>query len=158
MKVVNLITSFSLSGGRKPPKRCQASRVENQKLRTVNLLTFFKATHQSKRTTEDEMASLTWVWVNSGSWWWTGRAGVLQSMGSQSQTRLRDWTELKQSKSKSAFPTKATGVSGLWSHFLLKMFALLLLNLRCYMNNNDHVVSDRYKSSKSADRSCKKEE
>jgi len=32
------------------------------------------------------MASLTqrtWVWVNSGSWWWTGRPGVLQSMGSQ---------------------------------------------------------------------------
>ena len=32
------------------------------------------------------MASLTqwtWVWVNSGSWWWTGRPGVLRSMGSQ---------------------------------------------------------------------------
>ena len=25
----------------------------------------------------------TWVWVNSGIWWWTGRPGVLQSMGSQ---------------------------------------------------------------------------
>ena len=25
----------------------------------------------------------TWVWVNSGSWWWTGRPGVLQSTGSQ---------------------------------------------------------------------------
>ena len=43
------------------------------------------------------MASLTqwiwWVWVNCGSWWWTGRPGVLQSMGSQ---RVRyDWaTEL----------------------------------------------------------------
>ena len=24
----------------------------------------------------------TWVWVNSGSWWWTGRPGVLWSMGS----------------------------------------------------------------------------
>ena len=32
------------------------------------------------------MASLTqwsWVWVNSGSWWWTGRPGVLPFMGSQ---------------------------------------------------------------------------
>ena len=30
------------------------------------------------------MASLTrwtWVWVSSGSWWWTGKPGVLQSMG-----------------------------------------------------------------------------
>ena len=25
----------------------------------------------------------TWVWVNSGSWWWTGRPGVLRFMGSQ---------------------------------------------------------------------------
>ena len=35
----------------------------------------------------------TWVWVNSGRWWWTGRPGVLQFMGSQ---RVRhDWaTEL----------------------------------------------------------------
>ena len=44
------------------------------------------------------MASLTrwtWVWVNSGSWWWTGRPGVLWFMGLQkSQTRLSNWTEL----------------------------------------------------------------
>ena len=42
------------------------------------------------------MASSTpWIWVsvNSRSWWWTGRPGVLQSMGLQSQTRLSDWTE-----------------------------------------------------------------
>ena len=39
----------------------------------------------------------TWVWVNSGSWWWTGRPGVLQPMGLLSQTRLRYWTDrLKQ--------------------------------------------------------------
>ena len=25
----------------------------------------------------------TWVWVDSGSWWWTGRPGVLQFIGSQ---------------------------------------------------------------------------
>ena len=25
----------------------------------------------------------TWVWVDSGSWWWTGRPGVLRLMGSQ---------------------------------------------------------------------------
>ena len=35
----------------------------------------------------------TWVWVDSRSWWWTGRPGVLWSMGSQ-RVRL-DWaTEL----------------------------------------------------------------
>ena len=36
----------------------------------------------------------TWLWVNSGSWWWTGRPGMLQFMGSQSRTRLSNWTEL----------------------------------------------------------------
>ena len=36
----------------------------------------------------------TWVWVNPGSWWWTGRPGVLRFMGSQSRTRLSDWTGL----------------------------------------------------------------
>ena len=46
------------------------------------------------------MASLTqwtWVWINSGSWWWTGRPGVLRFMGSQRvghdwATEL-NWTE-----------------------------------------------------------------
>ena len=35
----------------------------------------------------------TWLWVNSRSWWWTGRPGVLQSIGLK---RVRhDWaTEL----------------------------------------------------------------
>ena len=49
------------------------------------------------------MASLTqWtqVWVNSGSWWWTGRPGVLQSMGLQ---RVRNdwvnWIELNKVRS-----------------------------------------------------------
>ena len=41
----------------------------------------------------------TWVWVNSRSWWWTGRPGLLQSMGSQRighhwATEL-NWTEYR---------------------------------------------------------------
>ena len=28
-------------------------------------------------------AQWTWVWVSSGSWWWTGKPGILQSTGSQ---------------------------------------------------------------------------
>ena len=41
------------------------------------------------------MASLTqwsWVWAIPGRWWRTGKPGVLQSMGLQSQTQLSDWT------------------------------------------------------------------
>ena len=36
----------------------------------------------------------TWVWVDSSSWWWIGRLGMLWSMGSQSWTWLSYWTEL----------------------------------------------------------------
>ena len=40
----------------------------------------------------------TWVWVNSRSWWWTGRPGVLQFMGSQRVGH--DWaTELNGTES-----------------------------------------------------------
>ena len=51
---------------------------------------------EEKGTTEDEMVGWTWVWVNSGSWWWTRRPDVLQSMGrkvSDTSERL-NWTEL----------------------------------------------------------------
>ena len=72
---------------------------------------------EEKETTENEMAGWldemvgqsmiwdgsptqwTWVWVNSRSWWWTGRPGVPQSMGSQRVGH--DWaTELN------SFPTE----------------------------------------------------
>ena len=44
------------------------------------------------------MASPTWwawVYVNSGSWWWTGRPGMLQSMGHRESdtTEWLNWTE-----------------------------------------------------------------
>ena len=53
------------------------------------------------REWDDWMTSPTqwrWVWVDSGSWWWTGRPGMLQFMGSQRVghnwvTEL-NWTEL----------------------------------------------------------------
>ena len=43
---------------------------------------------QEKGTTEDDSwmalsTQWTWVCVNSGSWWWTSRPGVLRFMGSQ---------------------------------------------------------------------------
>ena len=50
----------------------------------------------------------TWVWVNSGSWWWTGRPGVPQDWA----TKL-NWTELD-------MPTFKTG------HCRFKTSVLLL--------------------------------
>ena len=40
----------------------------------------------------ESLTQWTWVWASSESWWWTGKPGVLQSMGSQSQTRLSYWS------------------------------------------------------------------
>ena len=55
------------------------------------------------------MASLTqwaWVWVNSGSWWWTGRPGMLRFMGSQrvrhNWTTELNWTKLNWTELNSA--------------------------------------------------------
>ena len=38
---------------------------------------------QRMRWLDASLTQWTWVWVNSGSWWWTGRPDVLQSMGLQ---------------------------------------------------------------------------
>jgi len=55
----------------------------------------------------------TSVWVNSGSWWWTGRPGLLQSMGSQSVGH--NWvTELN------------------WTNFVLQGQTCLLLQVSLY--------------------------
>ena len=45
------------------------------------------------------MASLTqwtWIWVNSGSWWWTGRLACCSSWGRKEsdKTEWLTWTEL----------------------------------------------------------------
>ena len=44
----------------------------------------------------------TWVWASFGSWWWTGKPGMLHSMGSQRvghnwETELTDCTPVSQS-------------------------------------------------------------
>ena len=55
------------------------------------------------------MASPTrwaWVWVNSGSWWWTGRPGVLRFMGSQRV--IHNWvTELNWTEVGHNFPSRS---------------------------------------------------
>ena len=71
----------------------------------------------------------TWVWVNSGSWWWTGRPGVLQFMGSQ-RFGL-DWaTELNWSV--------WLVVLRFWylNPEMLMGFSLGLLSLGCYLIAN----------------------
>ena len=50
----------------------------------------------------------TWVWVNSGRWWWTGRPGMLWFMGSQRVGH--DWaTELNWTLHNMGFPGGSDG-------------------------------------------------
>ena len=51
----------------------------------------------------------TWVWVNSGSWWWTGRPGVLQFMGLQRVGR--DWATEVNWTDLGAGPSLGCGIS-----------------------------------------------
>ena len=53
----------------------------------------------------------TWVWVNSGSWWWTGRPDMLQSMGSQ-----RVWHD---------WATELNGLPWSWISFIFHRMAPL---------------------------------
>ena len=63
------------------------------------------------------LASLTrwtWVWVNSGSWWWTGRPGVLRFMGSQRVGH--DWaTELNWTETHRPYNTKNEPLCKPWA-------------------------------------------
>ena len=58
---------------------------------------------EEKGMTEDaSLTRWTWVWVNSGSWWWTGRPGMLRFM--ESQRVGHDWaTELNWTDAYSAY-------------------------------------------------------
>ena len=54
---------------------------------------------QRMRWLDEITTQWTWAWVNSRSWWWTGRTDVLQSLGSQKvrcywETDL-NWTEFE---------------------------------------------------------------
>ena len=53
----------------------------------------------------------TWVWANSRSWWWTGKPGMLQSMGLQSRTRLSNWTDSLSDTASQQHLTQPSGFS-----------------------------------------------
>ena len=81
----------------------------------------------------------TWVWVGSSSWWWTGRPGMLRSMGLQRighdwATEL-NWTEsdlthkviYKNQHESTYFSSKDTGLERmLWINMLIYWIVKLL--------------------------------
>ena len=90
--MVNIETRLIIFFAAKDGEALYSQQKQDQKSRRRNSTTTFQW--------DGWMASLTrwtWVWVNSGSWWWTGGPGMLQFMGSQRVGH--DWaTELNWSK------------------------------------------------------------
>ena len=93
----------------------------------------------------------TWVWVDSGSWWWTGKPGVLQFVGLQ---RVRhDWTtdslSLRQIESDLGTPSKSQHLGAdkkKTSSFMPQSFFLLLAStvkfqIVCKCNANQRTSS-----------------
>ena len=79
----------------------------------------------------------TWVWVNSRSWLWTGRPGILQSMGSQ---RVRHYwaTELNWSRVR-LFVTPWTAAYQASLSFTISQSLLQLMSIELVMLSN-HLI------------------
>ena len=94
----------------------------------------------------------TWVWANSGSWWWTGKPGVLQSIGLQ---RVRqDWvTEQQQWSFWSGSTTSSESridiglVVDFWQPTTIMLVTLILgclwhlIHICVYLMNKTHSIA-----------------
>ena len=87
------------------------------------------------------MASLTqwtWVWASSGSWWWTGKPGALQSVGFKEldTTERLNWTELIRCLQKTHFRSKDTHrlrVKG-WKKYSMQ------IEMKKCLSSNTHII------------------
>ena len=88
-----LITVFNEIIGK--PIKCKRMSITFLKLNYLKVVTS-NSFEEDDRGWDGWMVSATqwtWVWINSGSWWWTGRPDVLQSMGSElDMTEWLNWT------------------------------------------------------------------
>ena len=76
---------------------------------------------EEKGTTEEEMASLTqwtWVWVSSGSWWWTGKSMESQRVGHDWEAELNFLEKCSAFQAFLAHLLKSTLISLFWSRCL----------------------------------------
>ena len=87
------------------------------------------------------------VWVGVGSWWWTGKPGVLKSMGSQRVAH--DWvTELTDSDkyevishSIIVFICIYLIISNTEHHFMCLLVICILSLKKCLLRSSPHVLS-----------------
>ena len=78
----------------------------------------------------------TWVWASSESWWWTGKPGMLQSTGLQSQTWLSDWTELNLDGKFDSLPPFIYSVHHLYQYGLTSIYFMpwVLIQILLYFS------------------------
>ena len=68
----------------------------------------------------------TWVWVSSGSCWWTGRPGMLQSMGSQ-------WVGHE-------WATELNWTGGFFKHFTLNLVLQWYFYLKGFFSSQEVIL------------------
>ena len=77
-----------------PSESCKFLIFQHSQMYTENITTGLNSTMERPRAGREggnrgwhgwmvSPTQWTWVWAKSGKWWWTGRPGVLQSVGSQ---------------------------------------------------------------------------
>ena len=106
-----------------------------------------------------------WVWVSSGSLWWTGKPGMLKSMGSQRIGHDRvtelNWTEIAPSKATSQLILSPKYVSvsetgSTWLRLLMRGSYLFLwdstdvplapLGIHLYVSPRTQVINQDYEA------------
>ena len=78
----------------------------------------------------ESLTRWTWVWASSRNWWWTGKPGVLLSMGLERVRWLRDWAELNWGS------TQIDSNGNFWGLALLKEKKIIL-----YWGIPDYLIS-----------------
>ena len=86
----------------------------------------------------------TWVWVNSVSWWWTGKPGVLQPVGSQ---RVRhnwatelNWYALTEALVDTPFENRRICITTLYTSVMHLNSVFLYTCVMPSLNGNQHSI------------------
>ena len=98
-----------------------------------------KAAEGDERGWDGWMASVTqwtWVWVNSGSWWWTGGPGMLQSplhaeVAKSRTRRWLNWTDCMYGCGKDCL---------ILIPFRLPQITCFTLKLKCFSPDSDNCL------------------
>ena len=74
----------------------------------------------------------TWVWVNSGSWWWTGRPAWCAAIHGVEKNgpQLSDWTELNWKRLIS--PSYLNEILAGYSNLGCRLFSFITLSMSCH--------------------------